>query len=237
LAVLAVGGLLAPLNALQANRDASFARAEWTLGRTDSAIAAAETAVSRDPGRAEYWNWLGLARDQAGLWRESASAYEEATARAPHEATYWDNLALARGAQALADGDAQAGQAATAAALRAVEVDPNAIRVNETLAELAYQFGDFDLALRGAVSATILYDESSGYRAFLSSQRLTNLDAARRLLSDAVAVRDVAWLRLALAQIALRMNDRASAETNALRALELAPGEPEALSLLAQARR
>jgi cytochrome c-type biogenesis protein CcmH/NrfG len=193
--------------------------------------------VSRDPGRAEYWNWLGLARDQAGLWRDSASAYQEAVARAPHEATYWDNLALARGGQALMDGDIQAGEAAVAAALRAVEVDPYAVRVNVTLADVAYQFGYFDLALRGAVSHTLWYDPSFGYRAFLASQRLSDLASARRILEDAVAVRDVVGLRLALAQIALRMNDRAAAEVSALRALELLPGDRDALALLAQARR
>jgi tetratricopeptide (TPR) repeat protein len=237
LAVLAVGGLLAPGIALQANRDAGLARSYWTAGQTASAITAAENAVARDSGRAEYWNWLGLSRDQAALWRDAGNAYQEATERAPHEAVYWDNLALARGAQALAEPDVQAGQAAIAAALRAAQVDPNAHRVNETLADISYQFGDFDLALRGAIGATLLYDPSYGHKAFLSAQRLTDLASARRTLEDAVAIRDDGGLRLALAQIAFRMNDRADAETNALRALELLPGDRDVLGLLAQVRR
>jgi O-antigen ligase len=237
LALLAIAGFLAPRDALQANRDASLARSEWTAGQTVSAITAAEAAVGRDPGRAEYWNWLGLARDQAGLWRDSASAYQEAVMRAAHEAVYWDNLALARGAEALEDGNVEAGKEAVAAALRAVEVDPYANRVNSTLSDIAYQFGDFDLAFRGSLRTTLLYDPSYGHRTFLSSQKLSDLRSARRLLEDAVAVRDVFWLRLALAEIAFRMNDRVYAEINARRALELTPGDPDALALLAQVLR
>ncbi len=77
--------------------------------------------------------------------------------------------------------------------------------------------------MRGAIGATLLYDPSYGRKAFLSAPRLTDLTSARRTLQDAVVVRDDGSLRIALAEIAFRMNDRADAEKNALRALELFP--------------
>ena len=238
LPLIVLGGFLMPVDALRANRDANTARAEWTASRTPNAIAAARSAVSRDPGRAEYWNWLGLARSQAGLWPDAAAAFEEATRRAPHDATYWVNLALARGRQALSEDDPDAaGRAAINAARRALEVDPFAPRVSNVLSDIAFQFGDFDLALLGAAQTTAYFDPSYGHRTFLAAQRAPDLAAAWRVLERALAVRETAGLRDALAAVAIRGGDLEAAQRNAVRAQELAPDDPVARALLEELRR
>ena len=192
--------------------------------------------MSLDPGRAEYWNWLGLAHEQAGSVPDAANAYQQAALRAPHEATYWMNLALARGRQALVSGDAALSRAALDAGERAFTVDPYAPNVAETFAELALQLGDFDVALRVSVRDTLQYDgyPTAGHRAFLAAQRASDLVSARRQLEAAVQVRDTVQLRLALAEIEIRSGDRSAAEHNARRALELSPDEADALQLLKQ---
>jgi len=86
------------------------------------------------------------------------------------------------------------------------------------------------------VRTSLLFDghAPSGHKAFLAAQRVSDLPAARQVLEDAVARRETAQFRLALAQVALRMNDLAEARRNALRALELKPGDEDASRLLAQ---
>ena len=237
LLVVGVASLVIPWQTLQANRYAGRARVDWTQGLSAETISAAGTAVAFDPGRAEYWNWLGLGFDQAGVPRSAGDAFEEATRRAPHEARYWLNLALARARQALAGDDREVAQpAALAAAARAVAADPYAPGFNEGLTDIALQLGDFDVAFRSAVTNTLVHEGygPAGYEAFLISQRVSDLPSAREVLNNAIAVRDTAQFRLALAEIALRMNDRVTARTNALRALQLKPGDVDALQLLTQ---
>ncbi len=233
LAILALVGMLAPAYALAANRDAGSARLEWVAQRSN-AVSSALSATSRDPGRAVYWNWLGLAKYQVGLWRDAASAFEEASQRAPHESTYLINLALTRGQQALDGDDAQnARSEALDAARRALDVDPYTARANE-IANLAFAFGDFDLTLRAAATTTAFFDPSYGHRTFLAAAQATNLVEARRTLEAALMARETSELRAALGETALRMGDRESARTNVRRALELAPDNGDALGLLRQ---
>jgi len=240
LALSAAVGVLLPNAAFQANRDAGAARGELVAGRVERAISAAESAVNRDAGRAAYWSLLGLAREKAERWRDAAAAYDEATLRAPHEASYWTGLALARRRQAEANDDPQAaGAAAVHAAASAVEVDPYGLNVNENLADLGYEFGQFDIALRAAVKTALLYDGYPAYGrvAVLAAARVSDLGGARRLLEDAVTAEETPELRLALAVTALRMTDRVAARESALRALALSPNYKEAADLLAQLAR
>jgi tetratricopeptide (TPR) repeat protein len=73
------------ISAFDASR-AAWRSQEWRLaGKLNEAIAAALVATSRDPGRAEYWQRLGLAYVAATRWGEAANALERAVALAP-----WD---------------------------------------------------------------------------------------------------------------------------------------------------
>lgn len=235
--VLGVGLVAAtlPVQAYQANRDAGLARLHWAAGDPSVAVALAESATARDSGRAEYWNWLGLARSKAGLAADAATAFEEAARRAPHEATYWLNLSLARERQALNGEDAdRAARFAVAAAQRAVEVDPYAPRVNENLADVALRMGDFDVALRAGVQTALIYDGYPTYAhvAYVAAPRVSDLPGARAVLERAVKIRDTAELHAALGRVALLMGDREGARASARRALELEPDNSEARELI-----
>src|SRR3989442_7411303 len=119
-------GSLTGIAALRSNEDALVAKFAWEKGQVDVALGAAASAVREDPGRADHWNWLGLAFDLASRWREAGDAYAEAAARAPHDAAYWSNLARARTRQALIEDNSSGGApAALEAARRAVATDPN----------------------------------------------------------------------------------------------------------------
>ena len=218
--------------AFAANRDAGSARIEWGAQRSSLAITSAESATNHDPGRAVYWNWLGLAKHQAGLWQEAAAAFEEAARRTPQESTYLLNLALARGEQALHGDDAQNARAeALEAARRALDADPYSSRVYQ-IADIAFAFGDFDLTLRAAATTTVFFDPSYGHRTFVAASQALRLDEARRILDASVVIRETSELRAALGETALRMGDRELARASARRALELAPDNGDAIGLL-----
>jgi len=131
--------------AFLANRDALVMEHLSAIDDPTAALAAAENAVSRDTGRAENWNRLGLALDGLELWRESLDAYREAATRRPYEPIYWANVARSQGRLALA-GDSAAADAAIASARRAIEVDPNSLVGHAVLIEIAVALGRCDLA-------------------------------------------------------------------------------------------
>jgi O-antigen ligase len=147
-ALLLIAALVASATgarAFLANRDALVMEHSSAVDDPHTALAAAENAVSRDAGRAENWNRLGLALDGLELWRESLDAYREAAARRPYEPIYWANVARSQGRLALA-GDSAAADAAIASARRAIEVDPNSLVGHAVLIEIAVALGRCDLA-------------------------------------------------------------------------------------------
>jgi tetratricopeptide (TPR) repeat protein len=105
-------------------------RAAWRseelrlVGKVNDAVAAGLLATSRDSGRAEYWQRLGLAYVAAARWHDAARALERAVALAPWDVRYSSDLVqtqliLAR------DGDAAARLRAVQLVDDAVSRDPN----------------------------------------------------------------------------------------------------------------
>ncbi|MEK7860136.1 MAG: hypothetical protein AAB284_02140, partial [Chloroflexota bacterium] len=88
-------------------------------------------------------------------------------------------------------------------------------------------------ALRSAVRAIELYQGNAEYDrvAALAATKLGDAEA-RALLESALARKESAALRLALAEVALRLNDRSAARANAVRALELDPQSEDAAKLI-----
>jgi O-antigen ligase len=147
-AVVLIASLVASTTgarAFLANRDALVMEDASATGDPRTALVAAERAVSRDPGRAENWNRLGLAQDGLELWRASLDAYREAAARRPYEPIYWANVARSSARLALA-GDAGARDEAIAAARRGIEADPNSPIGHAVMVEIAVAFRLCDLA-------------------------------------------------------------------------------------------
>jgi tetratricopeptide (TPR) repeat protein/O-antigen ligase len=239
LLVVAITGGLTGTSALLANEDALIAKLQWREGLSAGATVAAVSSVQRDPGRADYWNWLGLALEQQKLWRFAGDAFAEAAERAPHSAAYWSNLARARAWQALEGDNTVANtSAALEAARRAATADPNSPDPNAVLAEVAYTFGQYDLALEAAGRAIRLYPDGD-HDDLAVAAALSHPDAAeaRRELETIVAVRDTASLHLGLAQLSLTLNDLAAARAHAERVLQLKPDSSQARKVISDATR
>jgi O-antigen ligase len=147
-AVVLVGAVVASATGARvflANRDALVMERASAIDDATTAVVAAELALSRDPGRAENWNRLGLARDGLALWQASLEAYREAAARRPYEPIYWANVARSHGRLALA-GHPGAQADAIAAARRAIDADARSWVGHAVLVEIAVAFGRCDLA-------------------------------------------------------------------------------------------
>ncbi|MEK7285038.1 MAG: O-antigen ligase family protein, partial [Chloroflexota bacterium] len=233
-AVAALIGAASVGGAFRASTDAKTAALQTQAGKGPAAVVAAASAVRLDPGRSEYWVQLGRARAAAGSEREAGDAYAEATTRDPWNPDYWQHLAASRARLAIAGDRSRGGaEAALAASARVVQADPNTSGSHFHLATVAYNLEDMRTALRSAVRAIELYQGNAEYDrvAALAATKLGDAEA-RALLESALARKESAALRLALAEVALRLNDRSAARANAVRALELDPQSEDAAKLI-----
>jgi O-antigen ligase/tetratricopeptide (TPR) repeat protein len=110
--------------AFDASRAAWRSQDARLVGRASDATAEAVSATSDDPGRAEYWQKLGLAYVADVKWRDAAKALERAVALAPWDVRYSDDLAQTQLVLAN-DGDAAARARAVQLVNDTVRRDPN----------------------------------------------------------------------------------------------------------------
>lgn len=231
--LLAISGY----SAFQANRELYAARVARVVARPDRAITRAEQAIRLDSGRSEHWFALGLARQDGKMLPDAARALRGATDRAPFVATYWSTLALTLTNLALAGDNSVGGKdAALVAARRGTEADPNHPTPYNVLAVVANALGEHAEALKASATAIRLFKGDSEYEAVAADAalRLADAVAARSALEDIVREKDAPVLRVALARLALKMNDAGSARMHIRRALELDPKNGPARELAAQ---
>jgi tetratricopeptide (TPR) repeat protein len=230
IAVAAIAAAASGANAYLANRSAQTARSALAASDAARAVDAATAAVRADPGRADYWNWLGLSLETSGTAADAAAAYAEAARRAPYEATYWGNLALVRAREATrGGGDPALKSSAMDAARRCVAADPMSWEAHELLAKVAFQIGDYEAALESALVAYrfgSIHDDPSTI-ASKSASALSSRTALEHI-EHAIAYRETALLHLAAAGVAERLGDKATAVAHARRVLVLEPGNEEA---------
>ena len=234
--VVALGaiGVLSGFFAFRANHEESQARSAWRAGRAAAGVAAAQAATRDDGGRADHWNWLGLALEQQKQDAPARDAFAAAAARSPHNAVYRMNEALAAGRLALASGGD--GQEALQLAWRAVHEDPNQPSLYVSLADIEQAFAKPDDAIQHILHALVLYPGGAGWDAKLAraSAHAVDLGAARAALAEAARRNDTAVVRVGLSRLALKLGDLADARANAKRALELEPSNADAQALLQQ---
>lgn len=233
--VLAAAALvLYGLPAYQANRELYVARVATPPER---AIPPAERAVSLDPARAEHWFALGRAHQARESLGEAAQAYRQATARAPYVSGYWTTLALTLANLALKGDNSLGGKdAAVDAARRGIAADPNYPTPYHVYALILNGFGDHSAALEASAVAIRLYKKESEYEALAADAaiRMQDASAARTALEMIVQQKDAPVLRVAMARISLKLNDRDGAVRNLRRALELDPQNVPARELMQQ---
>jgi len=230
---------LAGLVALDASHLAASAQAALASQRFDAAVTSASAAANRDSGRASYWELLGLAYAGKQRWREAGDAFAEAAKRAPYVATHYANLARNRARQALTGDQTSGGpDAALNAARHAVAADPNNWESESVLAEVQNVFGQPEQALETIAVAVGLNPNNPNNDAVAAeaAAKVSDPAKARALVERILALKETAALRLTLSRLALRLNDRQAALTNAERALELDPTNTEAQSVVASLR-
>jgi len=226
---------LAGLMALDASHLAASAEAALASQRFDAAVTSASAAANRDSGRASYWELLGLAYAGKQRWREAGDAFAEAAKRAPYIATHYANLARNRARQSLAGDQTSGGpDVALNAARRAVAVDPNNWESEGVLAEVQNAFGQPEEALTTLAIAVSLNrgNPTNDIVASEAATRVSDPQRARALVERILENKESALLRVTLAKVALRLSDRELALTNARRALELEPGNADALKVV-----
>ncbi len=232
--VMAVGivGALSARNMLEANHSAWIAQS--VRNQSDPSFALA--AVRLDDGRARYWMLLGSAYEQRRQWRAATDAYSEAVSRAPHQAVYWANLSASRLHLAVEGEPRGTLDTAFAAARSAIAADPNNPVGHAALAQTASAAGQYDLAFRELDIAVRLDRRNGGYDLLAAdtATRSNDAEAARKNLEELLTLKESVPLRVALARVALKLNDRQAALSNLRRALERDPVDADAKKLLAE---
>lgn len=145
----AVGLLLASttVNWLEANRAVRASDVLRAAGKLEAAERAALVATQRDPGRANNWNVLGLARSLVSPQRALA-AFERAWAEAPYESRYLINMVKEE--SRIAEGNAVLLERMRTHALKAVEIDPRNAETRVVLSFALLRTGDYLGARREA---------------------------------------------------------------------------------------
>lgn len=219
-----VGGAVG-WSALQASREASLARVALSRHDVRLALAGAQEAVRLDPGRASYWNLLGLAYGRLERWRQAGDAFERATALYGHDGSYWSNLAHARARQwAAGDRSPPMRDSALNAARRAAVIDRFVPHRHPPLAEAALLVEAPEAALEFSAAGLRLAPGSTQDEEIAAHAALASGDAAaaRDVLEDVLQYRDTWTLRMALAALSAKLGDTAGARLHSERAQAVA---------------
>ncbi len=237
--VAAVAAIAQEAPEIIANSQVRSARRLTDLGRPADGLIAADAAVRSDPGRADHWNELGRARFAGGAAGAGVEAFAVASSKAPWDPVYLSNLAIAQSAIATSSKRESDRSLAMSTAARAVEASTNYAPAHATRAEIALSFGQNDVALSEAITGLSLTPRATPGLPDVcvsAAAGLPDPNEGRRMLENAIASRETAGLRTALAALALKMGDREGARDNATRALQLDPTDPRARAILAATR-
>lgn len=139
--------------------------------------------------------------------------------------------------QALSGDQTSGGADAAIAAIRtAIETEPIELSSYELGTELVYSLGRPEIALELAVEGHRRSGFSVSDDLIRRANKVVRDHAGARIqLERLLETRESAALRAALARAALGMGDLDAARTNARRALEIEPGNPDATEVLARA--
>jgi tetratricopeptide (TPR) repeat protein len=236
LILISLGAAASTLLALTAGEEAWQARL-LALRQSELATEHALRAVALDPGRGEYWYWLGQSEEVVSDWRSAGDAYAQAAARQTYNSAFWISLGRARARQALVGDASSGGQGSAITALRrAIEADPYDPDAHAALAGVATQFSDGDSAVPAAVRAVELYPPDGAYdRIVLGAARAaSDPRAAAAHIDRALLVKDSPPLRVAAGELALRLGDLPTARAHATRASQLSPDDADVRALLAK---
>jgi O-antigen ligase/Flp pilus assembly protein TadD len=200
-----------------------------TSGRPLAAVDYARQALQIDNRRAEHWAFFASDLQDAGNPGAARSAFQEAAQREPWNPVYWQDIALTY----LAEGDEVH---ALTYLDRAIAADPYSVQAHELVSRLSFNRGDWNRALQeGTLSIQINPDNVDRYEAPVRAAiHLQEWQQAETLLRIGLAHNDTAHLHVLLALVYADSGRHADAVSEIVRALALAPGDPEATQLQQQ---
>jgi predicted TPR repeat methyltransferase len=221
---------------LPADRDAGEWRAEgdrkFDARDWDAAAAAYERALAQVPGSADTWYRQGCVRQEQKLDAEAARCFESAVSLDASHAKAWNNLGVSR--EALG----HAPQAAEAY-LRALRENPSLLPALVNLSHFYLRTGDYAGAAPLLERATSL--DPSNHAAWeslgIALAKLDRTDEADRALRIATEKRNaLAKPLLEAAAAAVAGGDVVAMQKTLAAALEILPGNPALLHMLAASR-
>ena len=217
---------LAQFTRIQASVFAGDADAALRAGQPLAGVERARQALLIDNTRAEAWGLFGTALSQAGNASAAGSAFEEATSRQPWNPVYWRDLALTWAAR----GDM--GKAMSYLE-RAIADDPYDLAANDLLAKLSYNSGNWQRALdAGSLAVQLRPTDPEIYEApARAAIQLKLWQRAEDLLTGAIAQHDTAHFRVLLATVFAGGGRMLEAAAQIDKALEIEPGNAEAIAL------
>jgi O-antigen ligase/Flp pilus assembly protein TadD len=227
------------LEASHAMRSAQIARLQ---GRQE-AITLALKPTQLDPGRAEYWDGLGLAYISKKLPHEAAVAFARASQLAPYDARYFADLASAL-VLLERTGDTAARGRAIEAADAGARIDPNNPQANLTRAVVRQAMGDLPEAMRSVERALMLDPQSDNAALYVTAAQIY-LDSGRPAEAERIARQgletlkasrtvDVTDLRIELARALAANAQPVEALAELDLALSVRPGDLRAQRLRAE---
>jgi len=238
IAIVATG--TSGLSASHSNRDSRLLR---LAGSPKRAVDAALNATASDPGRAEYWDGLGLAYVSDQRLTDAASAFAQAANRAPYDVGYWGDLASAN-LVLFQRGDATATARARDAAERAVQADKNNPLASLSLAVVMQVTGNLPEAVSSIERALVLDPQSKNGALYVTATQVyvasgRPADAIRTarkgvgLVSPPIAT---VTLRVELARALVAAGRPMDALIELDEALAIQPNQPVAIQLRAEIR-
>jgi tetratricopeptide (TPR) repeat protein len=227
-------------SALEASRRAQFALETRLAGRHAQAIDPGLLATRLDPGRAEYWDGLGLAYIGAQRVSEAAAAFEQAVKLEPYSIRMLGQLARAYAALAQR-GDRPASDRAREVAERLVGLDPNNERSHQTRALVMQVTGNLPEAVRSIERAFAIAPQSgnaalyvTASQVYLSSGRVDDAIRVARQGTALVSPLPSVDIRVELARALAAKGMQKEAISELDQALLIQPGHRAAQALRAE---
>jgi cytochrome c-type biogenesis protein CcmH/NrfG len=235
--------LITTWSAYDAARSNRLSANSRLVGNLPEAIESGLRATRSDPGRAEYWDVLGLAYAAGARWRDASSAFERANKLAPHDVRYVGDLVATQLILA-SDGDPGVRAKALQLADQATRTDPNNPAAQLTRATVMQATGNLPEARRSAERALALDPESTNSNLYVlatqvaldSGSAADAVEIARRGIAKLGATPKSVDLRYELARALVANGQPRDALTEIDAALAITPNNARCQQLRAEIR-
>jgi cytochrome c-type biogenesis protein CcmH/NrfG/O-antigen ligase len=225
---------LTSLRAMDASRSARLSQNSRLAGAVGPALDAGLAATTADPGRAEYWQRLGLAYVSVSRWPDAADALDRAVRLAPWDVRYVQDLVQTQ--LILASGGDNAARARAERLVdEAVRRDPNYPAAHYTRAVVMQLNGRVQEGLRSIERAMVLSPNTTDRLYYVIATQLYvaagRAEDGVRVARVGLSVTDSPQIRIELARALLASGRAQEALPQVDYILAAEPGNTEAQRL------